>query len=191
MTSCNRVTAILLAGGKSSRMGRCKAELPWKDTNLIKHQTDKLRSVGIDDIIISGYTPPVEGTRLAQDLYRDKGPLGGIHSALKIARYEHCLVLAVDTPLVPPETLTMLICEHIKAAASISVLEHSRGIEPLIGVYEKSLFPLCEKILNTEHTAVRELYKLVTPNIIHYDGSAELLIDCNTPADYSKASATK
>lgn len=189
MTECNGVTGILLAGGKSSRMGRCKAELPWEGATLIKWQTQKLRSLGIEDIIISGYAEPVEEGRYVEDVYRHKGPLGGIHAAMKQARHEHCLVLAVDTPLVPVQTLEMLICEHIRSGSAISVLEQSRGIEPLIGVYEKSLVPLCEQILGAQNTAVRELYKLIAPRVLRYDGSEELLIDCNTPAEYSKAVA--
>lgn len=189
MTQYSSVTGILLAGGKSSRMGRCKAELPWEGTTLICHQTKKLRCLGIEDIIISGYAEPVEGGRYAEDVYRQKGPLGGIHGAMKQARHEHCLVLAVDTPLVPLQTLEMLISEHIRSGSAISVLEQSRGIEPLIGVYEKSIVPLCEQILCTQNTAVRELYKLAPPRILRYDGSEELLIDCNTPAEYAKAAA--
>lgn len=183
------VTAVLLAGGKSSRMGRCKAELPWDKTTLIEFQTEKLRSLGIEDIVISGYSEHVSGARFAADVYKQKGPLCGIHAGLMAAKHEHCLVIAVDTPLVPKETLAMLLDEHIRRSATITVLEQSRGIEPLIGVYEKSVLPLCEAILQTEHTAVRELYKRVLPNVIRYDGSEALLIDCNTPEEYSKACA--
>lgn len=50
-------------------MGICKAELDWNGTTLIEHQVNKMRSLGIDDIIISGYPKPVEGTRFVADKY--------------------------------------------------------------------------------------------------------------------------
>lgn len=187
MTDYGNVSAVLLAGGKSSRMGRCKAELPWSGTTLIKFQTEKLRSLGIEDVVISGYSEPVEGGRFAADVYAQKGPLGGIHSGLKAAKHEHCLVLAVDTPLVPKEALAALLGEHISRGNTITVLEQSRGIEPLMGVYDRSLLSLCEKILETEHTSVRELYKIIPLHTVRYDGDEALLLDCNTPEDYRKA----
>ncbi len=191
MTKQNGVTAILLAGGKSSRMGQCKAELKWQGTTLIEYQVEKLRSLGIEDIVISGYANEIKGTRFAEDVYKHKGPLGGIHAGLKAAHNPHCLVLSVDTPLVPTETLAMLIEEHISKGNLISLLEDSRGIEPLIGMYEKKLHPLCDPILKTEQTAVRELYKPAPPKTVRYHGDDEFLVDCNTPEDYRKAYASQ
>lgn len=191
MTKRNGVSAILLAGGRNSRMGRCKAKLPWMGTTLIEHQLKKLRSLGIEDIVISGYDEPIDGTRFAEDLYKLKGPLGGIHAGLKAAEHEHCLVLAVDTPLVPVETLSMILERHANASAKISILAQSMGIEPLMGVYDKCLVPPCEAILQTENTSIRELYKQYEPQLIRYEGDESLLLDCNTPEDYRKAYAAQ
>ena len=56
-------SAVILSGGKSSRMGSCKAELPWGEKTLVEHQADKIMSLGIGDIMVSGYSKPVAGTR--------------------------------------------------------------------------------------------------------------------------------
>lgn len=191
MTDMSRISAAVLAGGKSSRMGRCKAELPFGDTTLIGHCVSKLRSLGIEDIIISGYEKPVEGARFAADVYAQKGPLGGIHAVLGAARYEHCLVLAVDTPLVPCETLAELTEWHIGHGSDITVLSHGDKTEPLIGVYARRLHGLCDRILCTDRTSVRELYKLAGVSFFKYRGDERLLLNCNTPEEYELMLKTK
>lgn len=116
-----KVSAIILAGGLSSRMGVCKAELPWEGKTLIEHQVQKMLSLGIEDIIISGYPKYIRETRFVADKYLLKGPLGGIHAGLTAAKNPHCLVTCIDTPLVPLETLSELIQTHIRSSNNITV----------------------------------------------------------------------
>ena len=182
-----KVSAIILAGGMSSRMGKCKAELEWNGGSLIEHQVNKLRSLGIDDIVISGYPKPPEGTRFAADKYLLKGPLGGIHAGLLAAENAHCLVLSVDTPLVPEETLSELIQAHLDGSANITVLSHGDKIEPLIAVYERWLSGIAEQILQSDNTSVRVLLKRARTGLYEYKGDGELLCDCNTPEDILSA----
>lgn len=189
MAKRENLSALILAGGKSSRMGRCKAELPWNSTTLIEHQTAKLRLLGIDDIVISGYPKPVSGTRCAADIYTGKGPLGGIHAGLLAAKNEHCLVISVDAPFLPLSVLEALISEHTGNGNTVTVLGHGEELEPLVGVYEKSLSTDCERILKTERTSVRKLYELAPLSVLSYDGDETLLFDCDTPEDYRIACA--
>lgn len=182
-----RVSAIILAGGRSSRMGRNKAELIWNGEKLIEHQVHKLRSLGIEDIIISGYPVPVEGTRFAADKYPLKGPLGGVHAGLLAAANPHCLVMSVDTPLLPEETLSALIDTHIISSSNITVLAHGDNIEPLMGVYERWLSGIADQILQTDETSVRVLFRRVGISRFRYDGDEALLCDCNTPAEFDFA----
>ena len=183
------VSAIVLAGGLSSRMGSCKAELLWHGIPLIEHQVNKLRSLGIDDIIISGYPKPVEGTRFVADKYLLKGPLGGIHAGLTAAENSHCLVISVDTPLVPAQTLSELIEAHLNGSSNITILSHGNEIEPLMGVYERWLGGIAEQILQGENTSVRVLFKRAGITKFEYGGDIRLLCDCNTPEEYSAACA--
>lgn len=185
-----RVSAIILAGGRSSRMGKCKAELPWKGTTLIQYQVNKLRALGISDIIISGYPKPVEGTRFVADKYPLKGPLGGIHAGLLAAENAHCLVVSIDTPLVPSETLSELIHAHVSNANNITILAHGKEIEPLMGVYERWLGAAAEQILQSENTSVRVLFRKVGFSKLQYTGDERLLCDCNTPTEYRTALAS-
>ena len=183
--SLNNTSAIILAGGKSSRMGANKADLMWNGMPLIAHQVQKMRSLGIEDIIISGYEKPIDATRFAPDVFPGKGPLGGIHAGLLAAKNEHCLVLSVDTPLVSVDTLSALISAHIAGERSITVLSHVGLIEPLIGVYERSLSGIAEDILQTEKTSVRVLFDKAGVACYEYTGDEALLRNCNTPDEYN------
>ena len=179
------VSAVILAGGKSTRMGRNKAELDWEGTTLIGYHAEKLRSLGICDIILSGYRKPIGGTRFAEDIYPGKGPLGGIHAGLLAAHKPHCLVLSVDAPLVPEDTLLSLVDAHIASGNSITVISHGGRTEPLIGVYERSLCGFAEDILRTDSTSVRVLFQLAGAGEFEYTGDETLLFNCNTPSEYS------
>lgn len=179
------VSAILLAGGLSSRMGRNKAELPWHGTTLAVYQVSRLREMGIEDILVSGYPKPIDGTRFVADLYPLKGPLGGIHTGLLRAAKPHCLVLSVDAPLVPADTLCELVRFHVRNANEITVLSHGGRLEPLIGVYERRLGGMAEEILRSENSSVRVLFEKAGLSEYAYSGDEHLLMNCNTPADYT------
>ena len=103
------VSGVVLAGGFSRRMGTDKAELKLGDLTLLEIQVRKLREIGIEDIMVSGYSRPVEGTRLIGDIYPHRGPMSGIHACLKAAKNPACLVVSVDVPLFPKEWLEKLI----------------------------------------------------------------------------------
>lgn len=170
-------------------MGKNKAELELRGKTLIEHQVEKLRSLGIDDIIVSGYPKPVEGTRFVADKYLLKGPLGGIQAGLSAAEHPHCLVLSVDAPLVTAETLAELIDTHVNGSANITVVSHGGKIEPLIGMYERWLSTVAEPILQGENTSVRELFRKAGLTEFEYNGDEALLFNCNTPDEYEALSA--
>lgn len=183
----NRISAVILAGGRSSRMGSCKAELPWEGKTLIEHQVNKMQKLGIRDIMISGYPVPVEGTRFVPDKYPLKGPLGGIHAALLAAKNSHCLVTGIDTPLVPVDVLSELINMHVNSSSNITVLSHGGKIEPVIAVYESWLAGITEPVLKTDNTSVRVLLNKVGYSKYLFTGDENLLCDCNTPEEFEKA----
>lgn len=179
------VSAIILAGGRSSRMGTSKAELRLGGDTLLEYQVKKVRALGIEDVVLSGYQKPVEGARPAADIYPGRGPLSGIHAGLLAAANPHCLVLSVDAPLVPQDTLLSLIGYHTEAGRPITILTHNGKKEPLIGVYDRSLSAEAEDILKTDSTSVRVLFDRVGAAAFEYGGDEALLFNCNTPEEYS------
>jgi len=175
------VSAAILAGGFSKRMGRDKASLPFGGVPLLEHQAQKLRTLGIEDIMLSGSRMELAAARSVPDIYPHRGPLSGIHACLEAARHERVLFLSVDTPLIPAETLQMLLDAH---CADVTLLRHDEETEPLIGVYDKSLAPLCAEILQTKNTKVWQLIRQASLTTVAFTGDPVLLINCNTPAEY-------
>ena len=181
MAERNAVSAVVLAGGYASRMGRDKAELDFHGRSFVQHQAEKLRALGIEDILLAGYTKPLEGARLIPDIYPHRGPLSGIHAALLAAENPSVLVLAVDMPLLPLALLEALIEAH---EAGITLTTMSGKWEPLIGVYDVALAPVCERLLRGEDSSLRALIRESELRTVAYRGDPMLLLNCNTPEDY-------
>ncbi len=178
-----RFSAAVLAGGLSSRMGRDKASLPFGGATLLDFQVRKLRGIGIEDVMISGSKGEIPGTRSISDGYPHKGPLGGIHACLEAAKGEAVLFLGVDTPLIPTEALRDLLSAH---ETGVTLLRHGERTEPLIGIYDRTLAPLCGQILQSEHTGVWQLLNRAAVKILRYEGDESLFLNANTPEDYGR-----
>lgn len=104
------VAAVILVGGKSSRMGQDKALLPYKGKRLVDVVADTIRDAGIKDIYISG---AIDGYTSLPDLLLERGPMGGIcSSAVRLHKeYMRVLFIPVDMPHINAELLNLLIAE--------------------------------------------------------------------------------
>ena len=185
-----RFSGIVLAGGASRRMGRDKALLTLAGRTLLEIQVEKLRRLGIDDIVIVGRDAAVPGTRCAPDVYPGHGPLAGLHAGLSAARRPHCLTLGVDTPLVPEAALAALAAAHLAGGGDAALLVHGGRREPLIAAYRTALAPLAARLLAGEDRSLRALLGQIDCREWPYDGPEALLVNCNTPEDYRRALET-
>lgn len=98
---------IVLAGGRSRRMGQDKAMLPFGTSTLLQHQLTTL-AVLCDRVVVSG---DYRGYDCVGDLFPDRGPLGGMHAAAKRFKQEALLFLPVDMPVMSPEALRTLMAQ--------------------------------------------------------------------------------
>ena len=180
-------SGIVLAGGHSRRMGCCKATLLLEGQTLLTRQVEKLRALGIRDILISGCgIPPMPGVRIVPDELPERGPLGGIYSCLHAARYEQCLVMSVDAPLVPVLLLQQLLDAH---EPGVTILRHGELREPLLGVYDRSTADAIYDLIAQGSAPVRRLQQRVHWSECEYTGLEEYLLNCNTPQEYQQAKA--
>lgn len=177
-----KLSAAILAGGNSSRMGINKAQLAFGKTTLLEHQVNKVKSLGITDIMVSGGAYGISGTRDVKDEYEHCGPLGGIHSCLKEARNDAVLFLSVDTPLVPETDLEKLILNHKNG---ITLLKHEQQEEPLIGIYDKLLEKQSQELLESGQTSPWKLIHQTTSIAVEAEGDPVLYSNCNTPEEYN------
>ena len=112
---------VVLAGGRSSRMGRDKALLGWRGRPLLEHQLDVLREAGADEVRVSGSREDYAGIA---DAVPQAGPLGGLAGiAQALAGDVELLVIPVDMPLLQPALLRRLRSERPQAR-SLSFAAH-------------------------------------------------------------------
>ncbi len=137
--------AVLLAGGRSTRMGRDKATLLIDGQQLWQRQLDKLRALRPRELFISGRRDgPYAGAgcEIIEDAVPDLGPLGGVAAALSRAESPLVLVLAVDLPAMTVEFLSDLL----RAGRSV-VPQNADYFEPLAAVYPASALPIAAALL--------------------------------------------
>lgn len=180
-TLCAMTTGVVLAGGSSSRMGANKAELLYQGMPLVQWQLEKLRSIGLPEVLVSGY-----GEGMIPDDIPGKGPLGGLYSALRRASGQQCLVLPVDVPLIDGATLEQLIRAH---RGGITLLSYNGRPEPLIGVYDKSLAQFILPMLHQGSTSVWRLLDLVGYRTLPARGNGRIVANCNTPEEFAAVCA--
>ena len=193
------ISAVILCGGRSSRMGTDKALLTLGGESFLDIQINKLRSLGIDDIMVSGhdYGIRVEGVRRVRDEIADCGPLGGMYSCFKSAAHDYALVTTVDSPLISARTLQTLIdlCDPAGAKkpdadtyAEIDawVISRNGRPEPLLGIYRCGIHDIILSQIKEGKLAVRRLLDRINCIYPELSGAPEELLNCNTPEDYSK-----
>ena len=148
-------SAVILAGGKSSRMGRDKAWLEVGGQSLLARQIGLMREIGAAEIFISGRTDvdySAFGCRVLQDKIFDAGPLAGIERALDAAEFPLLLVLAVDLPEMTAKFLCALAANC--SGTSGAIPRANGNIEPLAAFYPKAAHSLAESLLRAGDNAV-------------------------------------
>jgi molybdopterin-guanine dinucleotide biosynthesis protein A len=109
MAESPRIAGIVLAGGKSSRMGRDKALLEYQGRPLLHHMMGLLRAAGLSEIFVSGNLP---GYPCVPDVSPAAGPVGGIISVVREKQdYDGYLFIPVDMPLLPAQGLRLLLSQ--------------------------------------------------------------------------------
>jgi molybdopterin-guanine dinucleotide biosynthesis protein A len=152
-----KFSAVILAGGKSSRMGRDKAFLETGGKTLLARQIETVRAVGATEVFISG-RPCVDysvfGCRVLLDRFPATGPLAGIEAALAVATNLLLLVLAVDLPDMTAEFLQRL---RILCPENAGVVPRVNGnIEPLAAFYPKAAHAAAGKMLAGQKCAAKD-----------------------------------
>jgi molybdopterin-guanine dinucleotide biosynthesis protein A len=166
------LTGILLAGGKSSRMGQEKGLVEFRGKPLIQYGIDLL-SRFTDTIFIGSSNPAYLpfGLEMVPDEIKGKGPVAGLATLLKRSRTAWNLVLACDLPFLQPELIEVLL----KAAGTNqAVIPVSQGMaEPLAGLYHSDLAEYFQFEIAKGNLA---LHKILQSCQVHYLETDELLL---------------
>jgi len=163
-----KLTAIILAGGKSSRMGTDKGLVLFNGKPMIEYLIAIFKSLDIPIIIIANnpiynqFNVPV-----FEDLIKEKGPLSGIYTGLSNVETEKNIVISCDVPCVSNEMIEILI--QSSKNEKITIVSYKNKIHPLIGIYSKELIDKLLSNLLSEKLKVRDLIDSVDSKIIELD----------------------
>ncbi|UCE97479.1 MAG: molybdenum cofactor guanylyltransferase [Dehalococcoidia bacterium] len=157
----HKVSAIILAGGKSSRLGRDKALVKiYNSYPIIYSIVEKLQIISDDVIIVSGgkkYTNL--GVKLIGDIYINNGPLAGLHSGLLAAKYSHAIVVACDMPFLNVKLLKYMASQPLDYDALVPKIEG--WLEPLHSLYSRHCIDPIERLLKAHCNKMHDLLKTV------------------------------
>jgi molybdopterin-guanine dinucleotide biosynthesis protein A len=159
------VTAFILAGGKSSRMGRDKAFVSWEGRTLLERALELAGQITPNLRIVGARAKFEKLGEVVEDIYPGRGPLGGIHAALCATSTDLNLVLAVDLPCVTPALLQYLVDEAQNSQALVAVPRLAEGWQPLCAVYRKGFATVAESALREGRNAVHALLESGAPRV--------------------------
>lgn len=185
MEDYKKISAIVLSGGKSSRMGEDKCDLSYDGESLLNLQIDKLASIGIEDIIASGYRGKDCKAKVVSDDIM-KGPLSGIYRGLSNIINDRAFVISVDVPLVRIESIKKIIDYSYEKDLDMAMIKHNGNREPLIGVYKKTLMEKIDIILRSESYSVMKLADVCKYEFLNLDDDDDYYMNINYKEDYNK-----
>jgi molybdopterin-guanine dinucleotide biosynthesis protein A len=186
------ISGAILAGGKSTRMGRDKAVLEVGGKRLIDRLVDGLQQIFPEVMIVANTPGPYDnlGVRVIPDLIPDLGGLGGIYTATTIASQPWVFVMACDMPFFNPGLIRYLASLTSDWDA---VVPYSDDWEPLHALYGKTCLPHMERQIQCgtlkvagffPHVRVRRVgIEELTP----YDPQGLSLFNMNTPEEFARA----
>jgi molybdopterin-guanine dinucleotide biosynthesis protein A len=183
------VSAIIMAGGQSRRMGRDKALIDYKGQPIIAHVIGTLRTLS-DDILIVSNRLDLYGAfsaRVVPDYEPPSGPLGGIAVGLQAARNDKSIVVACDMPFLNVTLLRWLI--DLSAEFDAVVLQTGTEFEPLHAVYRRACYnPITQRLERGERRVISffadvRLRTVPEAEWRSLDPEGRSLINLNTPGD--------
>ena len=186
------VSAFILVGGKSSRMGREKAFVEVKGETLVQRALQTARRVTPNVCILGDASRFSSEGPVIEDIFRGCGPLGGIHAALNATEKELNLFLAVDLPLIPAELLSHLVREARKNRAIVTLPQAGGRLQPLCAVYRREFSKSAQRALTAGQHKIDALFngieiRVVTGAELKDAGFEETVFhNLNTPQDLAE-----
>jgi len=189
-TDIPKLNGLVLAGGKSQRMGNPKDKINWHGKEQRYYAVDLLAPF-CDEVYISCRQDQLENFdpnyNALTDTFLNMGPFGGILSALRSQRDTAWLVVACDLPLLDEKSLEFLIeNRNIEKVATTYESPFDGLPEPLITIWEPKSYPLLLNFLGSGNTCPRKVL-INSDTLILKPGNPDSLMNVNTPEEMAKA----
>lgn len=189
-------TLIILAGGKSKRMGHDKAFIRFQGEVLIRRIIDRLAGLAEEVLVIASRTQEhlPRDIKVIPDLIPERGPLGGLYTALSAASHPAVVVVACDMPFVNQKLLAYQRNILISRDMDIVVPSSEKGLEPLHAVYRRdSCLPPVRSTLETGEGQLISWFPGVKVRILApkeckaFDPLGLTFLNVNTPKELKEA----
>ena len=183
---------VILAGGRSRRMGRDKLALTLGGQTLLESAVSRF-SEGFSNVFLSVADekkyPGVQVRRVV-DVLPGAGPLSGLHAALTNLPYEGVFLVAADLPYATASAAKKMIELGGEKEACVIRLPGGK-LEPLFAYYSKALLPRCKDLIKSGDNRMSEIIlsadtRYVTPNELGELWDEKLIFNINYPEDYEK-----
>jgi molybdopterin-guanine dinucleotide biosynthesis protein A len=166
------MTSIILAGGKSSRLGRSKALQVIEDKSLIQWVVDRLAILSTEIIISTAQGEPIPCSsavriKTVADIYPSKGPLVGIYSGLIASYSSRAIVVGCDTPFLSVGLLEYMT--QICSTFDVVIPRIKNELEPLCAVYSKNCLDPIQGLLKQDERQIRKLFSMVKVKYVEED----------------------
>lgn len=189
-----RLAGVVLAGGKSRRMGADKATLPFGEATLLERVVHRVKACCHPVFVVLSRpgSYPHLGLSVLVDRWPGLGPLAGLDVGLRACPEEYAAVVACDLPFVKPRFLRGLARQAKGADAAVPVTDRPH---PLCAVYRRRVADVAELLLRAGGGSLRDLLARVQVHYVpeevlrRWDPHLESLVNVNTPEDYAQALA--
>lgn len=184
------ITGVVLAGGKSSRMGQDKGLLQLQGRPMVAHVLSQVQAC-FQEVVLVANSPAYAqfGYPVLPDLVAEIGPMGGILTGLKACRTERAFFVSCDMPFISSAAIRYLL-ENADDAA-IQLASVAGKLQPLFGLYSQTCIPLLEQHIQEKNYKLQALIRQTSHQLIPFDTMLEqqphLFQNINTPQEYSLA----
>lgn len=186
-------TAVILAGGKSSRMGFDKQFLKIREKRLMDILINEIKEEFQDIIIVTNKPKEYENIyancRIISDEIKSQGPLSGIHIGLKESQSKYVYFIACDMPKVNISYIKYMKEELIKTGADACVTEDGYKMQPFNAFYSKEVFYKIEDLIRENKRSMLSFINTINTHFIdeetakEYNKDFNMFFNLNTPKD--------
>jgi molybdenum cofactor guanylyltransferase len=163
------LTVFILAGGKSSRMGEDKAFIEFNGQTLLSRALHLASQAATEVRVIGAVEKFSSFATTVPDIFPNRGPLGGIHAALRSTHTELNLIIAVDMPFMSPEFLRYLQEQAATSNALVTVPQANGRVQPLCAIYRREFADSAEALLTSGQNKIDLLFRRETTRIVTED----------------------
>lgn len=167
MKAKHNISAFILCGGKSSRMGTEKGLVNYNNKPFIQLVIDAIEPITTNIFLVTDNQEYTDfNYPLVADIYKNKGPVGGIFSALNRSETENNLILSCDIPKISTAVIKKYLISNISDQKDVIFLSDDKNIYPLIGIYNKRVKPKFSEAINSNKIKLLSLINELNCQII-------------------------